>query len=183
MPAAEMPTVQLTYDTTFCLGDFYLSVLLYRETEFDPSPVIPLAFYVHERKLHGTHDAFFFSYINSVIPELDSSTNVFIVTDGEQAIITAVKNNLPNIAFFRCWNHTVQECKRWLRNHGVTTSLELSYYVDSVRELLQCASQQQYGQELLVYTTKWSQPFTQFFLDSIHAIIDHLGGWKQRLYG
>ena len=53
------PTIVITYDTTFNLGDFYLSILLFRETEFEPSPIIPLAYYIHERKLQATHDEFF----------------------------------------------------------------------------------------------------------------------------
>jgi hypothetical protein len=36
---ADSPVQQLSYDTTFNLGDFYLSVLLFRETEFNELPV------------------------------------------------------------------------------------------------------------------------------------------------
>lgn len=98
---------QLTYDTTFCLGDFYLSVLLFRETEFDPSPVVPLAFFIHERKLQSTHDAFF-AYLHTVLPELDAAKNAFVVTDGETAITAAVHRHFPNLTTFLCWNHIVQ---------------------------------------------------------------------------
>lgn len=178
----DRPPQQLSYDTTFCLGDFYLSVLLYRETEFDPSPVVPLAFYIHERKLQSTHDAFM-SYMASILPELKSATNVYIVTDGETAITTSIKNNFPGLRSFLCWNHIVQDCKRWLRNHGVSNSQEMLFYTDSLRTLLLSSDLAAYGQELLQRTTTWSQPFTKYFLDTFHPVIDKIGSWEQRRYG
>ena len=39
----------LSYDTTFQLGDFYVSSLLFRHTIFKESPVIPALFLIHER--------------------------------------------------------------------------------------------------------------------------------------
>ena len=41
----------MTYDTTFTLGDFYLFILLFRETDFLSEQVIPL----HQRKFKSTH--------------------------------------------------------------------------------------------------------------------------------
>ena len=76
----------------------------------------------------------------------------------------------------------VQDCKRWLRNHGATTNAEIAYYTDSIRALFLSASSPAYGQELLSYVTTWSQPFTKFFLDTIHPEISHMGAttlWRR----
>ena len=43
-----------SYDTTFNLGDFFVSPLLFRHTIFKESPVIPGLFLIHERKLQKT---------------------------------------------------------------------------------------------------------------------------------
>ena len=40
----------LSYDTTFQLGDFYISTLTFRRTLFEEAPVIPAAFILHEKK-------------------------------------------------------------------------------------------------------------------------------------
>ena len=48
----------LSYDTTFQLGDFYLSPLLYRHTLLSNSPTIPALFLIHERKFHSVHEKF-----------------------------------------------------------------------------------------------------------------------------
>ena len=66
------PTVQLSYDTTFNLGDFYLSILLFRHTDFVSKPVIPLLCLLHERKLTQTHDDFF-RHVKKVNPRAELS--------------------------------------------------------------------------------------------------------------
>ena len=48
--------VILAYDTTFQLGDFYVSQLLFRHIYFDFSPIIPLAFLIHDGKCHMYHE-------------------------------------------------------------------------------------------------------------------------------
>ena len=56
----QSPTPQLlSYDTTFQLGDFYVSTLAFRHTLFKEAPVIPLALLIHERKLQACHDELF----------------------------------------------------------------------------------------------------------------------------
>ena len=52
---SEVPQL-LSYDTTFQLGDFYLSVFLFRHTTFSSSPVIPCFFLIHERKFQSCHE-------------------------------------------------------------------------------------------------------------------------------
>ena len=104
-----LPVIQLLYDTTFNMGDFYLSVLLYRHTEFNESPVIPLAFFVHERKLLATHTSFF-TFMKSACPELSISTQLIMVTDNEQAIRRSLNTVIPELRTFLCWNHVLQVC-------------------------------------------------------------------------
>ena len=52
---SEVPQL-LSYDTTFQLGDFYLSAFLFRHTTFFSSPVIPCFFLIHERKFQSCHE-------------------------------------------------------------------------------------------------------------------------------
>ena len=76
----------LSYDTTFQLGDFYLSALLFRHTLFSNSPVIPALFLVHERKLEEAHERFM-EYLAKLIPTLVSGKwPVPLVTDEEVGI-------------------------------------------------------------------------------------------------
>jgi len=156
---ADYPLQTLSYDTTFCLGDFYLSPLLFRHTNFSPAPIIPLAYLLHERKTMETH-AEFFRHMRSVCPQLAGCQNVIIVTDQERAITTAIHDICPELKHVLCWNHVLQDCKRWLQQHGASSQAEVAYYVDSV-----------------------SQPFAQFFRSSIHPVMNQLGAWVLRPLG
>ena len=58
---SDLPQL-LSYDTTFQLGDFNLSPLLYRHVTFKKSPVVPALFLIHERKFQDVHEIFMQSY-------------------------------------------------------------------------------------------------------------------------
>ena len=62
----------LSYDTTFQLGDFYISVLCFRHTLFKEAPVIPAALLLHERKFQS-HHVKLFSICHKLIKSLQSS--------------------------------------------------------------------------------------------------------------
>jgi hypothetical protein len=47
--------ILMSYDTTFNLGDFYVSVLVAQIGSFVQQPVIPVAFVIHERKFQSVH--------------------------------------------------------------------------------------------------------------------------------
>jgi len=48
-----------SYDTTFCLGDFYISFIVMSSYYFTQKPTVPVAFVLHERKFDRVHDVFF----------------------------------------------------------------------------------------------------------------------------
>ena len=60
-------SVCLFYDTTFDLGNFYVSTISFQHLMFTENPVIPIAHIIHERKFQKIHE-FFFQYIEEKIP-------------------------------------------------------------------------------------------------------------------
>ena len=95
----------LSYDTTFELGDFYLSPLIFRHTLFLQQPWIPAIFLLHERKLTSAHMELF-RELGVQVPELHKATCTCpIVTDREVAITNAITSMLPNLSLIFCWNH------------------------------------------------------------------------------
>ncbi|KZS13011.1 Uncharacterized protein APZ42_021947 [Daphnia magna] len=109
----DLKPQQLSYDTTFLIGDFYLSFLVFRETEFSSAPAIPCIFFIHERKLLETHEEFW-SLVVRYVPEPKKCKNTYIVTDQEAAVVSAIKKFLPDIDLFRCYNHLADDIKRRL---------------------------------------------------------------------
>ena len=88
----------LYYDTTFCMGDFYVSCLLYRNVVFDGSPVMPLLMLIHERRTTESHELLF-----KWFRKLTSILSAVVVADREQAITNAVHNILPGSSGTILW--------------------------------------------------------------------------------
>ena len=95
----------------------------------------------------------------------------------------AIHEICPGLQHFLCWNHVLQDCRRWLHQRGAASQLEVAYYLDSVRALLASTSETAYKDALLAEMTKWSQAFSQYFMDSVHPVIDRLGAWRLRPLG
>ena len=72
----------LSYDTTFQLGDFYMSVLNFKHTIFREAPVIPAIFMLHERKYQQCHEDFF-KYCLKLIPSLKNCRHPIVTDEGE----------------------------------------------------------------------------------------------------
>ena len=64
--------VCIGYDTTFLLGDFYVSPLVFTHEIFANPPTVPVAFLIHERKYQCVHERFFQKLIEKV-PNLKKS--------------------------------------------------------------------------------------------------------------
>jgi hypothetical protein len=78
----ELSTMCLSYDTTFEMGDFYVSVLTYWHNEFEETPVIPLMFMIHMERIEYVH-SFFFSRVerrNSSLKLQNPSESLFSQT-------------------------------------------------------------------------------------------------------
>lgn len=55
----DLGSLGFQYDTTFKLGDIYVSVWIVRYLEFDQEPVKPFVLMMHERKTMDVHHTFF----------------------------------------------------------------------------------------------------------------------------
>ena len=92
------------------MGDYYLSVLTFRQTEFEETPVVPLLFMIHERRIESVHD-YFFKRLLDLLPDVLTCKRLVIVSDEETAIVNAIRNNLPGVPRFRCWLHDLATIK------------------------------------------------------------------------
>ena len=85
------------YDTTFCMGDFYVSTLLYRNPVFEGSPVMPLLMLLHERRTTSSHELLF-RWFSS----LTGAKDVTCVVDREQSISNTIHNVMPDSTVIYC---------------------------------------------------------------------------------
>ena len=167
--------IPLYYDTTFCLGDFYVSTLASQHIMFEESPVIALGFMVHERKFQKCHEQFL-EVIKEKIPRLGKKT-VPIVTDREVGIVNAITKVLPNARLLICWNHILRDLKFWLSKHGATQK-DLSWYEDHVKQLLHCENENAFEVLHEKFRVLWSPPMVDYFDDNLlGTITNYAGRW------
>ena len=90
--------ILLSYDTTFKLGDFYVSPLLFCNVLFEQNPTIPTAFVVHERKFQFVHEEFM-KFVSQQLPALSKViVSVPIVVDNKAGLCYAIDNCLPDVS-------------------------------------------------------------------------------------
>ncbi len=163
--ATESIRAQLSYDTTFCLGNFYVSVLVLKCTAFNENPIIPIAFVIHERKFESVH-AQFFTLLKGKMSAV-SKIPCTIVTDGEVAITKAVINTMPNWNLVACWNHILRDVEMWLKKRH-TNATEIAVYKSHIRELLQSETAVAMALKLQTVRTSWSQAFSDYYDNQLH---------------
>ena len=165
----------LSYDTTFQLGDFYVSPLIFRHSLFKENPCIPAIFLIHERKYTETHQDMWRECCKQV-PSLKTMTFP-IVTDKEKAIINAICNELPNVRLLQCWNHIFRDVRLWCRNHGAPKA-DVSVYVEDLRLLFHTSTEKEYEQNLKEKSKDWDALFAEYYLKEIHLNVStSIGRW------
>ncbi|VDI35357.1 Hypothetical predicted protein [Mytilus galloprovincialis] len=97
------------YDTTFKLGDFYVSPLVFRNIIFENEPIMPVAFLIHARKKEKVHSKFF-DFVASLFPKLNKKAIPF-VTNREPGLVNAIMKNFSNCDVVMCWNHLINDFK------------------------------------------------------------------------
>ena len=169
----------LSYNTTYNLGDFYVSPILFRHTLFEEAPVIPAAFLLHEKRTQFAHEILM-TFICREVPEVKGQP---LVTDGEENIIRAINKCLPHVKSLKCWNHLLSSARYWLKKHGATTG-ECSVYTQDIKQLLMSTSEEEYRKLFSTLSGRWSQPFCDYYHSSIeHEVVSTSGRWIIEPYG
>jgi hypothetical protein len=173
----------LSYDTTFKLGDFYVSPMLFRNVLFEKNPVMPAMFLLHERKLISTHEQLMMVVAKELPCLVNGKLLIPLVTDDEKGF-GAIEQHLPNIHRCFCWNHLINAAKLWLKRHGASAS-EIPVYINNIRDLFHQQSEEQYDVRLNELKLKWSQPFLHYFMNEIHEKVKRnaVGRWNLEKYG
>ena len=167
----------LSYDTTFQLGDFYVSPLLFRNVLFLKFPVMPVAFLVHERKLRCCHEELF-RVIAKELPSLVNGSQM--IPDDEKAFNT-IERYLPKVRRLLCWNHIINGAKLWLRQHGAT-SREVPVYVSDIRDLLHQPSASEYVTQLDILQQKWSESFYNHYMNELDKKVSFIIKFLKCIY-
>lgn len=161
---SKCPSVFLSYDTTFLLGDFYLSVLVAKMSCFVENPCMPVAFLLHDRKPEVVHKDFF----DRLRDKLTVLPHAVIVTDGEVAMSNAIKKALPSWNLVTCSNHILTDVEMWLKKRHANAQ-EIAVYKAQMQELMHCESLGQFEMKLNTLMPLWTEAFHTYFDEHLHS--------------
>ena len=129
----------LSYDTTFQLGDFYVSPLLFHHTLSIEIPCISTIFLIHEHKFAEIYQLLF-QETGLHIPSIKKSRLVWWQkeTNHQRRGNGTTESQTSSV---QCWNPLIRDIRFWLCKHVVQTLL---YTIDDVSQLFHCPSEQVY---------------------------------------
>jgi len=161
-----------SYDTTFSVGQCYVSPLLFKHPDFDNEPVMPILFLLHERKLASHHACLFSQLVRSC----GKLKNVPILIDMELGIRKAIEEQ-TGMKIVGCWRHLRKDIEAWVTKHGGGSN-DRKVYVDGVYELMRLDSEATYLDKLDEKKQTWSQAFVDYFQKELSKRVKYYASWN-----
>ena len=151
------------YDTTYELGDYYCSVLVFRHPYLSGNPGFPIAFMLHDKRLQKVHNSFM-EKMCTVMPTFRTAPFIMIM-DREKALKNAVRKSCSKVHVVFCWNHLLKDVELWVRRNksGISGKQDEYYYRREVKKLLHCNTRENYLHCVDNSVNSWSLTFTQYF--------------------
>ena len=165
------PDFLFSYDTTFSLGEFYVSPLVFKHILFERNPLVAALFLVHERKLQETHDIFF-KKLGCLVKSL---RGVPIVTDMETAIVKSIKENTP-LTQMGCWRHLRQDVQRWLADNLPRD--QRNSYIDDLYGILRSKEERSCRALIERKKASWYPQFRQYFERNVEPKLEYFCIWS-----
>ena len=170
---------EVSYDTQFELGDFYVSTLTIKDIrmanrETGICPIFAGFMVLHDRKYQADHEAAF-RRITELVPEL--KTHKFVASsDGEFRGLLG--STFPKAFIANCEIHILKDIARWVEKHGGTKA-DVEFYKEEHRDLVRCKTRSEYDELYKVRSDLWRLPgFKRYFDNFIAKHIDGSGRWS-----
>uniref|UniRef100_A0A8D8WUU0 MULE transposase domain-containing protein n=1 Tax=Cacopsylla melanoneura TaxID=428564 RepID=A0A8D8WUU0_9HEMI len=167
-------SVVLFYDTTFELGDFFLSVLSYKHPLFANAPTIPLVYMLHDRKFEEIH-THFFTTLSNKFKCFNSELN--IVTDREKSIVNSIRKARPLSRHYPCWNHIQRDVKFWLKKHKGTED-DIKTYTSHVWDLMDSNNELEFNEKFEKMNNHWTKEFKEYYKSYLKNDVLRTVKWK-----
>mgnify|MGYP007123528172 CR=1 FL=1 len=170
---------EVSYDTQFELGDFYVSTLTVKDIRLEnretgKNPIVAGFTVLHDRKFQADHETAF-RRITELVPEL--KTQKFVATcDGEFRGL--LKSTFKKAFVANCEIHIWKDIARWVGKHGGTKA-QVEFYKDQYRDLVRCKTRSEYDQLYDALSPLWTlSGFKKYFDNYIGKNIDGSGRWS-----
>ncbi|CAF0824091.1 unnamed protein product [Didymodactylos carnosus] len=135
--ATDQPAKQLLYDTTFSIGDYFVSSLLTKINCFDEAPTAPFSILIHRNQRTESHIAHFLTMKLNKKPLLKRlvDDNISIMHDREDAITNSISFVFPQWTQFSDYVRLKRNLKTHCRKEQVGKDLRrrIFEYTDTLQ--------------------------------------------------
>ena len=149
--------IVLSYDTTFSVGQCYISPLLFKHTDYIEEPVMAVLFLIHERKLTSNHSCLF----RVMHEHCGNLQDIPCLIDMELGIRNAITQE-TKLKIVGCWRHLRKDIEAWVGKHGGAAT-DKNVYVDNVYDLLRSENEANYLDSLAEKKKIWSKAFVEYY--------------------
>ncbi|CAF1268512.1 unnamed protein product [Didymodactylos carnosus] len=132
--STDQAAKQLFYDTTFSIGDYFVSPLLTKINCFDEEPTVPFSILIHRNQTTESHITHFLTMKLNKKPSLKRlvDDNIFITHDREDAITNSISFVFPQWTQFSDYVHLKRNLKTHCRKEQIGKDLRkrIFEYID-----------------------------------------------------
>ena len=160
---ATVDQILFSYDTTFNIGCYYVSILVMRHTFFEGDPILPVAILLHESKSFEKHSTFFYE-LRKLLYFLKKK--VVVVVDRERALTKAITVQFPSWTIVHCWNHIKSDIKTKLYALN-TSSTDRVILMRQIDQLLHSPDRDVYDKLFNAHSSQWSLAFKEYYIKYI----------------
>lgn len=121
-------------DTTFDLGDYYVTILTMRNVFMEENPVWPFCFFIHKSRQESRFSEFLF-FINNAF-DLNKDENAPFTIDRDASLKSAAHYHKMNVVY--CTNHIIRDCKRWVsqKTSSHVTKSDGKIFIEFIKKLI-----------------------------------------------
>ena len=154
----------LSNGTTFQLGDFYVSPLIFRHTVFKERPCIPAMFLIATREETQRNTPGNVCRECKADPSTQESHMPNSDRQGEVNYQCHTgRDSFHSTGSLHCWNHILRDIRFWLRQHGAPTT-DVSVYLNDASRLFHCPTKNVYDGLLSELQKTWDATFEQYYM-------------------
>ena len=160
----------LSYDTTFTMGGFNVSILIFRHTFFLKNPCNQALFLIHEKKYEESHKKLF--HILDKLVKFSCGEKIACLTNGKRGTVNSVQ-----LVDVRCWNHVFNDIRGFATKNGGRKE-EPKVHKNDTKTILKAKDEQDSTTTFLRVSRKWSELFTDYYLKHIKPSLQKLPLWN-----
>ena len=93
--------------------------------------------------------------------------------------MNAIAKYMESCCHLRCWNYIFQDVRRWLRDpKRKAPALDTASYLQDMRALFHLPTEEEYNEELVKMSRKWSAAFLEYYYTELAPDITPIVRWE-----